>query len=99
MSRRKLASLSGEDTRNFEISVNKVNCAKQAARPGAVPEGASPDEAEKFIREAIFARADAQYLQDFFWRDLAWRYGIGTKDVSRLYVDFDAGELFLEEGA
>ena len=92
---RKLAELSEDDTRSLEIITNKVACAQQALRPDSVPVYAPKSAADKFFREALFALADARYLRESFWRDVARQYGVAAEDRGRLYVDFSRRALLL----
>jgi hypothetical protein len=92
-----LATLTRDDIRSLEIAYNKTICARQAMRPNAVPSYAPVSARDKFFREAIFAYADARYLQDYFWRDLARRHGVEEKDTGKMYVDFDAYKLLMKE--
>jgi hypothetical protein len=89
-----LAKLTRNDMRSYEIAVNKADCAKQAMRPNAIPPYAPVQAVDKYFREAIFAYADAEYLQDYFWRDMARRYGV---EQTALHVDFNTNELFVAE--
>ena len=92
-----ITSLTEEHIRSWEIIDNKVVCAKQALHSDAVPFYAPKSAAEKYFREAIFVLADAQYLQDKYWYDLAQQYNIEQKDLEKLYVDFRTSKLFLME--
>jgi hypothetical protein len=92
-----LAVLSKDDIRSLEIAYNKVVCARQALRPNAIPPYAPKTAADRFFREAVFAYADAQYLQEYFWRELAGRHGVAGKDIGRLNVDFNTNELLLRD--
>ena len=92
-----LGYVTQDDVRSLELSMNKTDCAKQALRPDAVPPYAPTAAKEKFFKEAIFAYADAIYLQDFFWRNLAQRHGIPPQDAGRLYIDFNTNELSLRD--
>ncbi|MDR1324269.1 MAG: hypothetical protein LBK68_07535 [Candidatus Margulisbacteria bacterium] len=89
-----IATLTSDDIRSLEIAVNKAACARQAMCPNAIPPYAPIQAADKYFREAIFAYADAEYLQDYFWRDLARRYGV---EQTGLQVDFNTNELFVSE--
>ncbi|GBR73747.1 hypothetical protein NO1_1053, partial [Candidatus Termititenax aidoneus] len=79
MTEKVITVLNRDDVRSLEIAYNKTVCAKQALRANAIPPYAPVQTADKYFREAIFAYADAQYLQEYFWRDLARRYGIRQK--------------------
>ena len=92
-----LAILTRDDIRNLEIAYNKVSCARQALRPNAIPPYSPHSAADRYFREALFAYADARYLQGYFWRELAGRYGVEQKDMGRLQVDFDTKKLFINE--
>ncbi|MDR1452584.1 MAG: hypothetical protein LBJ25_01215 [Candidatus Margulisbacteria bacterium] len=94
---RTLALLTKDDIRDLEVASNKVLCARQAMRPGAVPAYAPLQARDKFFREAIFASADAEYLQNSFWRELARRFGLSDGDSGKLYVDFNTKELLMNE--
>jgi hypothetical protein len=94
---RKPAVLSQDDVKSFEIIKNKLGCAGQLVHPGAVPQYASVSAADKFFREAIFALADAEYLQKSFWRNVARQHVVAEENMSRLYVDFNTNELFLRD--
>ncbi|MDR1453097.1 MAG: hypothetical protein LBJ25_03885 [Candidatus Margulisbacteria bacterium] len=94
---RTLAMLTRDDIRNFEVAHNKVLCARQALRPNAVPAYAPLQARDKFFREAIFASADAEYLEDSFWRELSRQHGIASADMGRLRVDFNTNELLVNE--
>ncbi|MDR1323649.1 MAG: hypothetical protein LBK68_04335 [Candidatus Margulisbacteria bacterium] len=89
-----LARLTRDDIRSLEIAVNKAACARQAMRPNAIPPYAPAQAVDKYFREALFAYADAEYLQDYFWRDMAGKYGV--KQTS-LQVNFNTNELFIAE--
>ncbi|GBR73292.1 hypothetical protein NO1_0698 [Candidatus Termititenax aidoneus] len=89
-----LAVLTRDDIRSLEIAINKTTCAQQALRANAIPANAPKTAADKYFREAMFACADAQYLQEYFWRDLARRYGV---EQTRLRVDFNTSKLFINE--
>ncbi|MDR1322869.1 MAG: hypothetical protein LBK68_00345 [Candidatus Margulisbacteria bacterium] len=89
-----LTKLTRDDICSFEIAVNKAACAKQAMCPTAIPPYTPVSAADRYFREAIFAYADAEYLQDYFWRDLAQRYGV---EQTGLQVDFNTNELFISE--
>jgi hypothetical protein len=89
--------LTKDDMRSLAITVNKINCAKQSLRPDAVPVYAPVNARNKYFREAIFALADAQYLEDNFWRNLAEQYGIEPKDREKMYLDFNTNKLFLRD--
>jgi hypothetical protein len=90
-----LATLTRYDIRSLEIADNKALCARQALRPNAIPPYAPKTAADKYFREALFAYADAEYLQEYFWRSLARQHNIAEEDMDKLYVDFNANELFL----
>jgi hypothetical protein len=94
---RHLATLTKDDIRSLEIAGNKTACARQALRPDAVPSYAPKAAADRYFREAIFAYADARYLRDSFWRDMAGRYGVPKEDTGRMYVDFNTKELSLRD--
>ena len=98
MQKQVLAVLNREYINNWELLINKVHCARQALRPNAVTSYAPNSAKDKFFREAIFAYADALYLEEYFWRDLAKQYGISVQDISKLYIDFNTRELLVEEG-
>jgi hypothetical protein len=89
-----LAKLTRDDIRSYEIAVNKAVCARQAMRPNAIPSYAPIQAADRYFREAIFACADAEYLQGYFWRDMAQRYGV---EQTGLQIDFNTNELFIAE--
>ncbi|MDR1323426.1 MAG: hypothetical protein LBK68_03200 [Candidatus Margulisbacteria bacterium] len=89
-----LARLTRDDIRSLEIAVNKAACARQAMCPNAVPPYAPAQAVDKYFREALFAYADTEYLQDYFWRDLAGKYGV---EQTALQVDFNTQELFISE--
>ena len=97
MRRQVLAVLSLDEINGLNLAVNKMNCAGQALRPDAVPVYAPEAARINFFREAIFAYADAQCLQDFFWQDLAKQYAIATPDVGKLAIDFQTNELLLRD--
>jgi hypothetical protein len=82
---------------SLKVIVDKVNCAGQLVRPDAVPQNVSPVEAMCFFREAIFSRANAQYLRDVFWRDLARQYDIKPEFVNKLYLDIHTRRMFIDE--
>jgi hypothetical protein len=92
---KRLATLTRDDIRSLEIASNKVTCARQAIHPNTVPLYAPKSAADKYFREAIFALADGEYLQDSFWRELAKEHGIAAEDMGKLYVDFNTNELFV----
>jgi hypothetical protein len=94
---RTIATLSQDDVRCCEIARNKAVCACQALRPNAIPSYAPVQAADRYFREALFAYADAKYLQEVFWRDMARRYGVEQKDMGRLQVDFSTNKLFIAE--
>jgi len=92
---KQLGILTGDDLHSLELAQNKINCARQSLRPDAVPAYAPVGAKTEFFKEAIFAYADALYLQDSFWQDLAKQYCVSDKDMGKLWVDFNAGMLFL----
>ncbi|GBR73342.1 hypothetical protein NO1_0740 [Candidatus Termititenax aidoneus] len=75
---------------------NKFHCAKQNVSLGS-PQNIPPAAAEKFCREALFALADAQYLLESFWREIAYRYNLEHNSLDRAFIDYSAGELWIEE--
>ncbi|MDR1997798.1 MAG: hypothetical protein LBQ83_05695 [Candidatus Margulisbacteria bacterium] len=93
--RQKIALLTRDDIRGLEIINNKLTCAEQLTRPGAVPGGLSAAEVTRFFKEALFSYADAQYLQENYWRELAAQHGVAQSDRYRLYIDFGRSELYL----
>jgi hypothetical protein len=90
-----LATLSRDDIRSLEIVSNKVACARQAIHPNAVPHYSPKSAADRFFREAVFAYADAVYMQGYCWRELGRRHGVAEADVSKLHVDFNTNKLFV----
>jgi hypothetical protein len=94
---RVIATLTKDDIRSLEIANNKAACARQAMCPNAIPPYAPVSAADKYFREAIFAYADAEYLQEVLWRDLARQHNIAEKEINRLYVDFNTKELFVRD--
>ncbi|MDR1452554.1 MAG: hypothetical protein LBJ25_01065 [Candidatus Margulisbacteria bacterium] len=96
MTRRILARLPQEDLKFFELVTSKFYCAKQNVSLSASADF-STAAAEEFYREAFFALADAQYLLDGFWREVAGRHNLAEDILSRAFIDFSTGELWLEE--
>jgi hypothetical protein len=94
---RTITLLPKKDIDSYETIHNKLTCAQQAMRPNAVPPYAPVSARDKFFREAIFAYADAQYLQEYFWRDLARRHGVEPADQPKLEVDFNTSRLLMRE--
>ncbi|GBR73189.1 hypothetical protein NO1_0614 [Candidatus Termititenax aidoneus] len=92
-----ITTLSKDERDSYEVIYNKISCAKQALRANAIPPYAPVQAADRYFREAIFAYADAQYLQEYFWRELARRYGVEQKYMDRLQVDFDTNKLFVKD--
>jgi hypothetical protein len=95
MSETIVAVLTEDDIHNLEVADNKIICAQQALHPNAVPPYAPRSAADKFFREAIFALADARYLQGSFLRIWARRHDISQKDRKKLFVDYKTGKLIL----
>jgi hypothetical protein len=93
--RRAIAKLSPEELGSLEVITNKIACAKQALSMSIFPSGLSRSTADKFFREIIFALADAKYLEDVFWREIALKYK--ARYSKKIYIDFSTSELLLEE--
>jgi hypothetical protein len=89
-----IATLTRDDIRSREIAYNKTICARQALYPNTIPSYAPKSAADRYFREALFAYADAEYLQGYFWRDMARQYGV---EQTSLQLDFNTGELFVNE--
>jgi hypothetical protein len=98
MPKRRLAIVPKDIIRKFEITTNKYQCARQAVRPGFVPESISTAEAERIFKEALFALADAEYLLNIFWCDLENDYPL-IKGVEKgnLFIDYVTHELYTME--
>jgi hypothetical protein len=94
---RTIALLLKKDIDSYETIYNKLVCSRQALRPDAVPLYTPVSARDKFFREAIFAYADAQYLQEYFWRDLGWRHGISDRNIGKLFIDFNTNKLNIGE--
>ncbi|MDR1113948.1 MAG: hypothetical protein LBL50_02535 [Candidatus Margulisbacteria bacterium] len=83
--------------RFLSIAVNNASCAKQSLHPGAVPADAPASAKDKFFREMLFAYADANYLQKYFWREIMLAHNIKSEYAGKLSVDFLTNDLFIEE--
>ncbi|MDR1997166.1 MAG: hypothetical protein LBQ83_02435 [Candidatus Margulisbacteria bacterium] len=97
MAKKLIATIDSDIVQNLILALNKVSCATQAVRPGAVPAGVPLAEARRFFKEAIFSLADAQSMQDFIWQEIAAGNNIHIKEITKLYVDFNTRELYIEE--
>jgi hypothetical protein len=90
-----ISDLTKDDMRSIEIITNKVACAEQFVRPDAVPSGLPSAVAKSFFKEAVFSLADARFLRDYFWLDIAKRHNVSADDLPRLHMDFEAKKLCL----
>jgi len=89
-----IATLTKNEVRSMELANNSITCAGQALRPDAVPSYVEESAAKKYFHEAIFAYADAKFLQKLLWSDLAARYNV---PVEKLYIDFGKYKLFITD--
>jgi hypothetical protein len=95
--RHTLATVPYEDLKFLEDAENRVVCARQAIRLDALPAGVSAERAEYFFREAIFAYADAQWLRNVIAHEIGRQYKIEKQVTDAWYIDFNSGDLYIEE--
>jgi len=89
-----LATLTKDDVRSMELANNSISCAEQALRPDAVPANLPEFMTKKYFHEALFAYADAKFLQKLLWQDLAECY---SAPIEKLYLDFGTRKLFIAD--
>ncbi|GBR74945.1 hypothetical protein NO1_2031 [Candidatus Termititenax aidoneus] len=92
--RKNTVVLGKEESDSYYLISNKIKCAKQALHPGFID--AADREAGRIVRDAIFALADYQALQNNFWRELAARHGIKPEHITKLRIDFAANRLYID---
>ena len=79
-----------EEIEDLQLIVNKITCAKQAINPRNIPEECTERQAELFVKGAIKARAEAEYLESYWWRSMIEKYKIDNK----CYVDFNKRQFY-----
>jgi hypothetical protein len=91
-----LGNIEYDDLSKFELIVNKIDCARQAARPDAIPDGIDPDKAKLYIQAAIDSLATYTWLEKDMWKTVKEKYNL-PKDKN-VYADFiDSVFYYLEE--
>lgn len=81
-----------EKVKELRIINNRVDCANQALRASAIPDGVSDTKVKLFIAAAIEALADYTTLMSEWWDVVRAQYGFD--DGINVYVDFKTGELY-----
>lgn len=83
---------SKEDVDEFKLVQNKINCARQAVTPSAIPDGVDDNKVKLFVQAAIDSLASYQWLQQDLWARMIEKYDL-PKDKN-VYVDFGNGMFY-----
>lgn len=76
---------------------NKMDCAMQAVKIGAIPEDPEINfkQIQAYYSAAINNLAEARFLEKSWWKDIFGKYNIENK--KEVFIDFDTGELYFFE--
>ena len=81
-----------DKVKELRIINNRIDCANQALRASAIPDGVSDAKVKMFVAAAIEALADYNMLMSDWW-DIA-RETYKFDEGVNVYVDFKTGELY-----
>ena len=87
--------ISKEELDSLQLIQNKLNCAAQAARPEAIPDGISESKARIFIQAAIDSLASYRWLQKDWWDSIMIKYD--TPKDKNINIDFNTNDLYIME--
>ena len=90
--RKNLGKIVDEDElRSIDLVQTKISCARQAL--GIVPEG-TQEQMGFYVQSCIDSLGNYTWLQKDWWSNIIKKYELGTDNV---YIDFNTGELYLNE--
>jgi hypothetical protein len=85
-----------EELDSLKLIQNKYSCACQAAQPNAIPDGIPKEKAEAYIASALGVKAEAQWLQQLWWEEVALKYNFKDKaGQANVSIDFTDGSFYI----
>jgi len=84
-----------DDLDSLDLIRNKINCATQAVRPDAIPDGVSKEKAKLFIQSAIDSLGAYRWLENDWWKDIVKKYKLPQDKNVR--IDFGTGMFYILE--
>jgi len=80
-----------EELEDLKLIINKSTCATQALDPCNIPENCTDRQAELFTKAALNAKAEAQYLEDYWWQSMKEKYNFSDGT----FIDFNSRKFYL----
>jgi len=81
-----------EELNSITLVNTKISCARQAATPASIPDGVSEQNVKLFVKGALEALAEAQFLAQVWWSTMQVKYQLPTD--KHIHVDFLTGEFY-----
>lgn len=93
LDRKNLGIKVDQDELNSIILVNtKISCARQAATPAAIPDGVDEKHVRLYVKGALDALAEAQFLASTWWKSMQHKHQLPTD--RHIHIDFQSGEFY-----
>ena len=96
--KRLVGSTTDAEYKSFMILLNRKQCCEVAARPGAIPDGVDESDAAAYVKRAIADKAEALYLFEKWFRDVADRTGVKSHWDLEMDESSRADNLFMPIG-
>lgn len=84
-----------EELDSINLIISKIQCANQAARPDAIPNGVAADKIRLFVQAAIDAKANYLWLEKDWWNNAIKKYALPQD--KRVFIDFNSGVFYILE--
>jgi CXXX repeat modification system protein len=82
-----------EELNSIRLIYNKLAATSQMLK--TIPEDVSQEAMNQYVNSVVDARGEVEWLQQNWWEAVILKYGLSS--VNDLYVDFNDGNLFIEE--
>lgn len=84
-----------EEIDSIQLIRNKIDCASQACRPDAIPDGINEIKAKWFIQSAIDSLASYRWIEQEWWKEIKKKYNLPLN--INIWVDFETQEFYIFE--
>ena len=95
MVRKSLMFVTKEEKDNMVLINTKLTCAEQVMK--VMPPGMSEVEAVSYVKACIDSLSEYRWLELDWWNTIKAKYELPKDKNVNIYLDFDSGELYLED--